>query len=279
MTDFSEISLMHALDESCAYIQLFIKDTPRVGIILGSGLSSLSDVIDNIVRIPYADIPHFSQSTVEGHPGNLLCGTIAGVSVLVMQGRFHYYEGYSMNEVVYPVRVMKKLGLEYLFVSNACGGLNPNYRTGDLMIITDHINAFPEHPLRGKNIDKFGERFPDMSETYNQELIGKARAIAEKYTIPVHVGVYVGSSGPTLETPAEYRMFRLLGADVTGMSTVPEVIVAHHAGIKVFGMSVVTNESKDAEQGLITSHADVQKNAELSGPRVQKIMCELIKEL
>ncbi len=279
MTDFSEISLMQTVDESCVYIQSFLKDTPRVGIILGSGLSSLSELIENAVRIPYADIPHFSQSTVEGHPGNLLCGIIANVPVVVMQGRFHYYEGYSMHEVVYPVRVMKKLGIDYLFVSNASGGLNPDYKTGDLMIIKDHINAFPEHPLRGKNIDEFGERFPDMSETYNKELIEKAYTIAQKHAIPVHTGVYIGSGGPSLETPAEYRMFRIWGADVTGMSTVPEVIVAHHAGVKVFGVSVVTNESKDTEQGMITSHEDVQKNAEQSGSRLQTIMQGLIKEL
>ncbi|MFO7868717.1 MAG: purine-nucleoside phosphorylase [Bacteroidales bacterium] len=267
------------LCESVEYVQQYFSHVPRVGIILGSGLSSLSHFIQDSVHIPYADIPYFSQSTVEGHPGNLLCGFIAGIPVVVMQGRFHYYEGYSMQEVVYPVRMMKEMGIEYLFVSNATGGLNPEYRTGDLMIITDHINAFPEHPLRGPNIDEYGERFPDMSETYNRELREKAGEIAQKHNIPVHTGIYIGSSGPSLETPAEYRMFRIWGADVTGMSTVPEVIVAHHAGIKVLGMSVVTNESKDAEQGMKTSHADVQKNAELSGPRMQKIMYELIKEL
>ena len=270
---------MKKITEAAAYIQSKIEKKPLVGIILGSGLHSFGEEIKKVISIPYTEIPHFPISTVEGHAGNLLFTSISGVQTVIMQGRFHYYEGYSMYEVTFPIRVLKLLGIQYLFVTNASGGLNSAYKTGDLMIIKDHINFFPEHPLRGKNNDTFGTRFPDMSETYNKTLIQKARSIASKFNIPIHEGIYIGSSGPSLETPAEYRMFRLWGADATGMSTVPEVITAHHAGIRCFGISVITNESKDCEQGEITTHEIVQKNAELAEPRVRTIFLELIKTL
>lgn len=270
---------MQELEQTISYITSKFSQKPIVGIILGSGLGSLVSSCSISLKIPYSDIPNFPVSTVDGHEGNLLFGELSGKPVVIMQGRFHYYEGYSMQQITFPIKVMKLLGIEYLFVSNATGGLNPTYKTGDLMIITDHINFFPEHPLRGKNNDSFGVRFPDMSETYNKDLIVKAQKIAEQNKIPIHTGVYIGSSGPSLETPAEYNMFRIFGADVTGMSTVPEVIVAHHAGIKCFGISVITNESKDAQIGTVTTHEEVQKNAALAEPRMTKIFEKLIEEL
>jgi purine-nucleoside phosphorylase len=270
---------MIELEKTISFIQSKISQKPQVGIILGSGLGSLVKSCIISSKISYSEIPNFPISTVEGHEGNLLFGELSGKQIVIMQGRFHYYEGYSMEQITFPVKVMKQLGIEYLFVSNATGGLNPLYKTGDLMIIKDHINFFPEHPLRGKNNDLFGVRFPDMSETYNKQLIVKAQKIAIDLKISIHTGVYIGSSGPSLETPAEYNMFRVFGADVTGMSTVPEVIVAHHAGIKCFGISVVTNESKDAQLGSITTHDEVQQNAALAEPRMTKIFQNLIKEL
>jgi purine-nucleoside phosphorylase len=251
---------------------------PQIGIILGSGLGALVEKMTIEYEIPYSSIPGFPISTVEGHAGRLLFGTIATKNVVVMQGRFHYYEGYEMSQIVLPVKVMKALGIEYLFVSNASGGLNPLFKTGDLMVITDHINFFPLNPLRGPNNDKDGPRFPDMSNVYDKRLIAKAFDIAKTDSIPLQKGIYIGSSGPTLETPAEYRMFRLLGADATGMSTVPEVIVAHHMGIKVFGVSVITNESECAEE-IITTHEDVQTNAAAAEPRMTTIFTKLIASL
>lgn len=267
------------LVETISYIHSKTNSIPKVGIILGSGLGDLVSKVRVETRISYAEIPHFPVSTVEGHSGNLLFGTISDIPVVVMQGRFHYYEGYSMQQITYPIRIMKLLGISHLFVSNATGGLNPMYRTGDLMIIQDHINFFPEHPLRGVNDDTFGERFPDMSEVYNTSLIEQATDIALELHIPIHRGVYIGSSGPSLETRAEYNMFRIWGADVTGMSTVPEVIVAHHAGITCFGISIVTNESVDASNGIITTHAEVQKNAAMAQPRMTAIFTELLKRI
>lgn len=270
---------MDSLENAFSFIQSKISQKPRVGIVLGSGLGALISHVSVELSIPYAEIPGFPISTVEGHSGNLIFGTIHNKPVVVMQGRFHYYEGYNMQEVTFPIKVMKLLEVEFLFVSNASGGLNPAFKTGDLMIIRDHINFFPEHPLRGANDARFGLRFPDMSQTYNLELIQKAKAIAESKHIPVQEGIYIGSSGPSLETPAEYRMFRIWGADVTGMSTVPEVIVAHNAGIKCFGISVVTNESKDCEHGAITTHEDVQLYASLAEPRMTEIFVELVAQL
>jgi len=265
--------------ETLSYIESKTTCNPKVGIILGSGLGELVSFMQVDTCIPYNTIPHFPISTVEGHSGNLLFGSIHKVPVVVMQGRFHYYEGYSMQQITYPIRIMKLLGVEYLFVSNATGGLNPDFKTGDLMIIKDHINFFPEHPLRGINDDFFGERFPDMSEVYNSVLIEIALEIARELQIKVHTGIYIGSSGPSLETPAEYRMFRLWGADVTGMSTVPEVIVAHHCGIHCFGISVVTNESANSHKGIITTHTNVQKNASQVQPQMTAIFMELLRRI
>ena len=247
---------------------------PKTAIILGTGLGSLVHEITDKYEISYKDIPNFPLSTVEGHSGKLIFGKLGGKDILAMQGRFHFYEGYSMQQVTFPVRVMRELGIKTLFVSNAAGGMNPNFEIGDLMIITDHINLFPEHPLRGKNID-YGPRFPDMSEAYSRELIAKALEIAKEKGIKVQQGVYVGTQGPTFETPAEYKMFHILGGDAVGMSTVPEVIVANHCGIKAFGISVITDLGIEG-QIVEVSHEEVQKAADAAQPRMTTIMKELI---
>ena len=236
--------MLERIQETADFLRSKIHTQPETAIILGTGLGSLVNEITEKYEIKYEDIPNFPISTVEGHSGKLIFGKLGNKDIMAMQGRFHYYEGYSMKEVTFPVRVMRELGIKTLFVSNAAGGMNPDFEIGDLMIITDHINHFPEHPLRGKNID-YGPRFPDMSEAYNRELINQAKTIAAEKNIRVVEGVYVGVSGPTFETPAEYKYFRLIGADAVGMSTIPEVIVARHSDIPVFGMSVITNEAHD----------------------------------
>ena len=256
------------------YINLKTRNfRPEIGIVLGSGLGGLANGITVQHAIPYSDIPNFPVSTVQGHKGQLLFGTIAGRRVVAMQGRFHYYEGYSMREVTFPVRVMYELGIKTLFVSNAAGGMNPDFKIGDLMIITDHINLFPEHPLHGPNFPT-GPRFPDMHETYDPELIEQADSIAKEKGIRVQHGVYVGTQGPTFETPAEYRMFRILGGDAVGMSTVPEVIVAHHCGIRVFGVSIITDLGV-AGKIVEVSHEEVQKAANA----VQPLLADIIREM
>ncbi len=252
---------------------------PEVGIILGSGLGGLIKALEVKYSLDYKDVPNFPVSTVEGHDGKLIFGILGGKNVVAMQGRFHYYEGYNMQEVTFPVRVMKLLGIKTVFLSNAAGGLNPSFEVGDLMIIRDHINFFPENPLRGKNIDELGTRFPEMSQTYNTELIDRAKKIASGHKIRFQTGVYIGSPGPTLETPAEYNMFRLLGADATGMSTVPEVIVARHAGMECFGISVITNLAKPADPKKPTSHEEVQNVAQVAERNMTIIFTELIKSL
>ncbi|KAA6352385.1 Purine nucleoside phosphorylase 1 [termite gut metagenome] len=269
--------MLESIKETASYIKKRISSEPKTAIILGTGLGSLVEEITGKYEIDYREIPHFPVSTVEGHSGKLIFGKLGGKEIMAMQGRFHYYEGYSMQEVTFPVRIMKELGIQNLFVSNAAGGMNPDYEIGDLVLITDHINHFPEHPLRGKNIP-YGPRFPDMSETYSKEFIGKALDVAKENNISVQQGVYVGTQGPTFETPAEYRMFRTLGADIVGMSTVPEVIVANHCGIKVFGVSVVTDlgvEGKIVE----VSHEDVQNAANLAQPKMTLIMRELVNRI
>ena len=266
---------MIEINQAAEYIQSKLENrTPTVGIVLGSGLGRLADEIENPIIIPYSEIPNFVKSTAIGHKGNFIAGMLGGKFVIAMQGRFHYYEGYPMIEVTFPVRVMRELGIKTLFVSNAAGGMNPNFEIGDLMIITDHINFFPEHPLRGKNIP-YGPRFPDMSEAYSKELIEKADKIAAQKGIKVQHGIYIGTQGPTYETPAEYKMFRILGADAVGMSTVPEVIVANHCGIRVFGISVITDLGVEGKIVEVT-HEDVQKAADEAQPLMTTIMRELI---
>lgn len=250
---------------------------PQVAIVLGTGLGQLASEITDTYEFSYKDIPHFPVSTVEGHDGKLIFGRLGGKEILAMKGRFHYYEGYSMQEVTFPIRVMHELGIKTLFLSNAAGGANKDFRMGDLMIITDHINLFPEHPLRGKNIPQ-GPRFPDMHEAYDKKLIAMADRIAEEKGIRVVHGTYVGLQGPSYETPAEYRAYHLLGGDATGMSTVPEVIVARHCGIKVFGVSIITNMGI-SDTPVETTHEEVQEAANKAQPLMTEIMKGMIERL
>ncbi len=268
--------MLEKIKQTASYIRAKVSDMPKHAIILGTGLGALVDHIENKQYIQYSEIPNFPISTVEGHSGNLIFGMLGGKRVMAMQGRFHYYEGYDMKQVTFPVRVMKELGVETLFVSNAAGGMNRNFRVGDIMVITDHINLFPENPLRGKNYEELGTRFPAMTEAYNHNLIAQADKIASDKGIRLMHGVYVGTPGPTFETPAEYEYFRVIGGDAVGMSTVPEVIVAKHAGIKVFGVSVITDlGGKDVKE--IPTHEEVQKAAEKAQPQMVEIIRELIK--
>jgi len=229
------------ITEACATIRSRFPHIPAAGVILGSGLGGVTAAIKDAVTIPYAEIPHFARSTATGHAGQLVCGLLDGVAVVVMEGRMHAYEGYPLAQITFPVRVLERLGAGLLIVTNACGGLNPHYRTGDLMIIDDHINLMNDNPLVGINDDRLGCRFPDMSAPYTPELIDDALAVARREDFVAHRGVYVSVTGPNLETRAEYRFLRVIGADVVGMSTVPEVIVAVHAGLRVLGISVVTD--------------------------------------
>ena len=268
-------AMLTKIKETADYIRSHVGNIPSTAIILGTGLGALVDHISDKQFIPYKDIPNFPVSTVEGHSGNLIFGMLGAKPVIAMQGRFHYYEGYGMKEVTFPVRVMKELGVETLFVSNAAGGMNKEFRVGDIMIITDHINLFPENPLRGKNYPELGPRFPAMTEAYSHALINLADTIAAEKNIRVMHGVYVGTPGPTFETPAEYEYFRVIGGDAVGMSTVPEVIVANHAGMKVFGVSVITDlGGKDVTE--VPTHEEVQKAAEAAQPRMMEIMRELV---
>lgn len=267
-------SMLQKIQETAEFLKSKMRTSPETAIILGTGLGSLVNEITEKYEIEYKDIPNFPLSTVEGHSGKLIFGKLGGKEIMAMQGRFHFYEGYSMKEVTFPVRVMRELGIKTLFVSNAAGGMNPEFIIGDLMIITDHINMFPEHPLRGKNIP-YGDRFPDMSAAYDKELIAKAKEIAAEKGIRVVEGVYLGTQGPTFETPAEYRMFHRMGGDAVGMSTVPEVIVARHCGIRVFGISVITDLGVE---GIVVecSHEEVQKAADEAQPKMTTIFREII---
>ncbi|HEY1040038.1 MAG TPA: purine-nucleoside phosphorylase [Bacteroidia bacterium] len=250
---------------------------PEIGIILGTGLGGLVKEISVEHVLPYENIPNFPVSTVEGHSGKLIFGLLGGKKVVAMQGRFHYYEGYTMEQVVFPVRVMKLLGIKMLFLSNASGGMNPDFEIGEIMIINDHINLFP-NALIGKNYSEFGPRFPDMSEPYDHKAIAKAKEIAKRLDIKVSEGVYVGLTGPTLETPAEYKYVRIIGGDAVGMSTVPEVIAARHAGIPCFGISIVTDLGVPGKIE-VTTHEDVQRVAAIQEPKMTQIMKTLISEI
>ena len=261
------------IQETASWLKQRMSTSPKTAIILGTGLGQLASEITDTYEFPYNEIPNFPVSTVEGHAGKLIFGKLDGVDILAMQGRFHYYEGWSMKEVTFPIRVMYELGIKTLIVSNASGGMNDTFKIGDLMIITDHINMFPEHPLRGKNFPT-GPRFPDMHETYSKALVEKADQIAQEKGIRVVHGVYVGVQGPTFETPAEYRMYRKLGGDAIGMSTVPEVIVAHHCGIDTFGISVITDLG-GFDVPVAVSHEEVQ----VAANRAQPLMTEIVKEL
>ena len=252
---------------------------PVVGIVLGSGLGKLADRIDDPIVIPYRDIPGFPVPTAVGHKGNLIIGSLGGKTVIAMQGRFHYYEGNTMDVVTLPIRVMKVLGIKYLFVSNAAGGVNFDFHVGDLMIITDHINHLP-NPLIGPNLDEFGPRFPDMTRPYDKKLIAMAQGIAEEMGIEVRRGVYFAGTGPSYETPAEYKYFRLIGADAVGMSTIPEVIVARHSDIAVFGMSVITNEAHDDyDEDYVNDGDDVVNAADAAADKMTQLFTRLIASL
>lgn len=263
------------INETADWIKQRMYNNPETAIILGTGLGELVKEITERQELPYTEIPNFPVSTVEGHTGKLIFGKLGNKDIMAMQGRFHYYEGYNMDQVTFPVRVMKAIGIKTVFLSNASGGMNDDYEVGDLMMITDHINRFPEHPLRGKNHDDLGPRFPDMSDAYSKRLQKKALEIADELGIKLHKGVYVGTSGPTFETLAEYKFFRIIGGDAVGMSTVPEVIVARHAGLEVFAISVITDIGIEGKLVEVT-HEEVQKAALAAQPKMTQIMRELI---
>ena len=260
--------------EAADYLSSRIIGHPETAIILGSGLGSLADQIEEAVVIPYAEIPHFMHSTATGHKGNLICGKLGKKQVLAMQGRFHYYEGYSMQQVTFPIRVMKLLGIKNLLVSNAAGGINNTFKVGDMMIIRDHINMMP-NPLIGPNNELFGTRFPDMTRAYDRDFIRLVEEIADSLQIRLKKGVYVGLTGPSFETPAEYAFYGKVGGDAIGMSTVPEVIVARHAGIRVFGLSVITNEGYHFADDFVNDGAEVI----VAANKAASIMTQLFREL
>lgn len=266
--------MMNAIKASAEYIKGRTAFEPEVGIILGTGLGGLVEHIEIVEAIPYAEIPNFPVSTVEGHSGRLIFGLLGGKKVVAMQGRFHYYEGYTAQQVVFPVRVMKLLGIKYLFVSNAAGSMNSTFRVGDVMVINDHINLIP-NPLIGKNLDELGPRFPAMNDAYNPELIEKATAIAEREGIKLQYGCYVALTGPTFETPKEYMWVKIIGGDAVGMSTAPEVIAARHMDIPVFGVSIIT----DTMENTSVSHEEVQANGRLAEKNMTKLFTELLKTL
>ncbi len=267
--------MLQKIKETAEWIKQHTASRPTTAIVLGTGLGRLAAEIDIIDAFPYDTIPNFPVSTVEGHSGRLLFGKLGDREVMALEGRFHYYEGYDMKTVTFPIRVMYELGIGKLFVSNAAGGVNPDFEIGDLMLIRDHINFLPEHPLHGPNFPT-GPRFPDMSEAYDHTLLNEARQVAHEKGIKVVEGVYLATQGPTYETPAEYKMYRIFGADAVGMSTVPEVIVARHCGMRVFGVSVITDlgvEGKIVE----VSHEEVQRAADAVQPLMAEIFRELIK--
>lgn len=272
--------IIERIHKAADYVSAKIGDMkPVVGIVLGSGLGKLADKIEDPVVIPYKEIPGFPVPTAVGHKGNLIIGTLGGKTVIAMQGRFHYYEGNTMDVVTLPIRVMKVLGIKYLFVSNAAGGVNFDFHVGDLMIITDHINHLP-NPLVGPNLEEFGPRFPDMTRPYDRKLMAKAQAIAEEMGIEVRKGVYFAGTGPSYETPAEYKYFRLIGADAVGMSTIPEVIVARHSDIAVFGMSVITNEAHDDyDEDYVNDGGDVVNAADAAADKMTVLFTKLIESL
>ena len=267
--------MWNKVQETVQFLKEKTNYTPEYGIILGSGLGTFTQDIDIEFTIPYSEIPNFPVSTVQGHKGALVFGKIGNKSVVAMQGRFHFYEGYDMKTVTFPVRVMKYLGVQKLIVSNASGGVNPNYKVGDVVVIKDHINLFPDHPLRGTNDERFGPRFVNMSEPYSRTMIQKAKEIAQKNSIELKDGIYLGLQGPTFETLAEYKMVKILGADCVGMSTVPEVIVARHMEVDCLGISVITDMG-DEENIDEVNHNEVLEAARKAEPHVRKLIREFI---
>lgn len=270
--------MLEKIQQTGDFLRNNVSILPKIAIVLGSGLGGLTKEIIVSESFEYKDIPNFPVSTVVGHGGKLIFGTINGVSIMAMQGRFHFYEGYHMQDVTFPIRVMKNIGIETVILSNASGGMNPSFNIGDIMVITDHINMFPTNPLMGKNFDELGPRFPDMSEVYDNELIAKAENIAQKHKIKIQKGIYVGVSGPCFETPAEYKMFRIVGGDVVGMSTVPEAIVSRHSGMKTFALSVVTDLGVDG-QVCTVSHEEVLEAANKAEPLMTTLIKNLLLEI
>lgn len=271
--------LYDQIQEALVFLQAHVDFQPRFGIILGTGLGRLVDDMEVIASIPYKHIPHFPVSTVESHRGQLVFGYLEEVPVVAMAGRFHYYEGYSMKEVTFPVRVLKLLGIDLLVISNAAGGTHPDYEAGDIVFVRDHINMQPENPLRGPNDERLGIRFPDMLATYDRQLNAKALALAKINGIRAHEGVYLGLQGPNLETPAEYQFIHRVGGDLVGMSTIPEVLVARHMGLAVFVLSVVTNKCYPLEAIKETTLEEVIATASSAEPKMSLIVKELLKDL
>jgi len=269
------IDPMQQIRETVSFLKQQYPHQLEAGIVLGSGLGNFANAISIEKEVAYGDIPHFPVSTVQGHTGRLIFGTLSGKKVVAMAGRFHFYEGYTPQEVVFPIRVMKLLGIHTLFLSNAAGGVNPSFKVGDIMIITDHVSFFTPNPLIGKNIEELGPRFPDMSEPYKKDLIQKARQVAQQHSFDIKEGVYVAVTGPTFETRAEYKLIHALGGDVVGMSTVQECIVAHHMGIRVFAMSVITDMGIREEENVIT-HEEVLQAAKEAEPKLAILFKELV---
>lgn len=270
--------MVNKIKEAVDFIKNKYAVSPEIGIVLGSGLGSFTSEIKSEAEISYSDIPHFPESTVKGHQGKLIFGELSGKKVVAMAGRFHFYEGYDTQQVIFPIRVLKYLGIKTLFLSNAAGSMNPNFKVGDLMIINDHISLFSANPLIGKNEESFGPRFPDMSEPYAKNLIEMAKKIAIENKIDLKEGVYISVTGPTFETRAEYKMLRIIGGDVVGMSTVPEVIVANHMGLPAFAMSVVTDVGIREEENVIT-HEEVLEAAKAAEPKLSLIFKEMAARL
>jgi len=272
------MSIMVKIHEAIDFIRSKSLINPTVGVVLGSGLGGFINYVDIDQEISYSDIPHFPESTVEGHQGKLILGKIGNKAIVIMSGRFHYYEGYSPDEVIFPIRVMKFLGVQTFFISNAAGGVHPNFEVGDLMIIKDHISFAIINPLIGKNIEALGPRFPDMSEPYSKNLISKGHQVAAEHGYQLNEGVYFGVTGPTFETRAEYKLIKVLGADAVGMSTVQEVIVAVHMGMSVFAMSVITDIGIREEENVIT-HQEVLDAAKAAAPKLTSIFKGMIESL
>lgn len=268
--------MLEKIKQTATFIKNIIRETPEFAIVLGSGLGALKHEVEAEHILEYHEIPHFPQTTVVGHGGKLIYGTLEGRKVLMMSGRFHYYEGHDMQTVTFPFRVFHSLGIKNLILSNASGGVNPYFNVGDIMVIRDHINMMPEHPLRGKNIDELGPRFVDMSEPYNKKMIETAQSVASEENIKMHSGVYLALQGPTFETPAEYGMVRAMGGDAVGMSTVPEVIVAKHQGMNCFGISIITDLG-GPEIAFTVSHEEVLAAADKAMPNVIKIVKGLVR--
>lgn len=273
------MDILERINATVKFIKSVVNFTPEIGIVLGSGLGNFSNEIEVIKELLYEEIPNFPQVTVKGHSGKLIFGKVNGKNVVALSGRFHYYEGYKMEDVVFPVRLMKFLGCHSVIISNASGGIKPGQEVGDIMIIKDHINLQPEHPLRGKNIEELGPRFPDMLNAYHADYIKIAEKVATANNINCHKGVYVGVQGPTFETPAEYKAFHIMGGDAVGMSTVPEVIAARHCGLKVFGISVISDCGYPPEAMADISHDMVLTAASNAEPKMTVIIKGLLKEI